>query len=138
MPNKKRRRRVMMPPLMQGFKPVGVPLRKLEPVDMTYEEFESVRLMDYENLNQLEASEKMNISRPTFTRLYDNARKKIAKAFVEGTSIMIKGGDYIADDYWFRCYKCNEVMITLKPVDNCTNCNSEDIKQVNESKNNQD
>ena len=69
---------------MEGFKPFGVPMRELESIRLLYEEFEALRLADYEDLNQEVAAKKMNISRPTFTRLYDKARKKVAKAFEIG------------------------------------------------------
>ena len=120
-----------MPPPMEGFKPFGIPMRELESVVLLFEEFESIRLADYEKLTQEEAAEKMNISRPTFTRLYDKARKNIAKAFVEGKAIFIQGGHYITDDYWFKCFDCNETMITIKPVNSCRKCNSGNIVRLN-------
>ncbi|NJK85465.1 MAG: DUF134 domain-containing protein [Bacteroidales bacterium] len=114
MPNRRRNRKVTMPPPMEGFKPFGIPMRELEPVVLLFEEYESLRLADYENLTHEEAAVKMNISRPTFTRLYEKSRKSIAKAFVEGKAIFIQGGNFITDDYWYRCYNCHETMITLK------------------------
>ena len=131
MPNRKRQKRVGIPPPMEGFRPFGVPTKELDPVVLLIEEYEAIRLADYENLSQEEAADKMNISRPTFTRLYDKARKNIAKAFVEGKAILIQGGTYITDDYWYKCKECNEVMIALKPIDHCRNCNSENISQLN-------
>ena len=106
-------------------------MRELESVVLLFEEFEAIRLADYEKLTQEEAAEKMNISRPTFTRLYDKARKNIAKAFVEGKAILIQGGNFITDDYWFKCFDCNETMITLKPVKSCRKCNSDNIIRLN-------
>ena len=131
MPNRRRYRRVKMPPPMEGFKPFGIPMRDLESVVLLFEEFEAIRLADYENLKQEEAAERMNISRPTFTRLYDKARKNIAKAFIEGKAILIQGGNYITDDYWFKCFDCNETMITIKPVKYCRNCSSDNIIRLN-------
>jgi uncharacterized protein len=131
MPNRRRQRRITMPPPMEGFKPFGVPMRELEPVVLLYEEYEAIRLCDYENLTQEEAAGKMNISRPTFTRLYDKARKNIAKAFVEGKAIFIQGGTYITDDYWYRCYDCHETMISMKPAKHCRKCDSDNIIQLN-------
>jgi len=131
MPNRRRYRRIKMPPRMEGFKPFGIPMRELESVDLLFEEYEALRLADYENLTQEEAAKKMNISRPTFTRLYDKARKNIAKAFVEGKAIFIKGGTYIADDYWYRCENCHETMITVKPAKNCRDCDSDNITRLN-------
>jgi predicted DNA-binding protein (UPF0251 family) len=120
----------MLPP-MEGFKPFGIPMRELESVVLLYEEFESIRLADYENLTQEEAAERMNISRPTFTRLYEKARKCIAKAFIEGKAIIIQGGTYVTDDYWYKCQDCHETMTTLKPIKQCRKCDSEKITRIN-------
>jgi predicted DNA-binding protein (UPF0251 family) len=38
MPNRRRSRKVTMPPLMEGFKPFGIPMRDLEPVVLLFEE----------------------------------------------------------------------------------------------------
>ena len=117
---------------MEGFKPFGIPMRELESVDLLFEEYEAVRLADYENLTQEEAAEKMNISRPTFTRLYDKARKTIAKAFVEGKAIIIQGGTYITDDYWYRCDDCHETIVSDHPVNQCRECDSDNLTQLND------
>jgi uncharacterized protein len=61
-----------------------------------------MRLSDYEGLTQEQAAEKMNISRPTFTRIYEKARRTIAQAFVEGKAIFIEGGNYHTDDCWYK------------------------------------
>ncbi len=116
---------------MEGFKPFGIPMRELESVDLLYEEYEALRLADYENLTQEEAAKKMDISRPTFTRLYEKARKSIAKAFVEGKAIIIRGGTYVSEDYWYRCDNCHETIVTLKPAKNCRKCDSDNIIQLN-------
>lgn len=131
MPNRKRYRRITMPPPMEGFKPFGIPMRELDSIFLLFEEFEAIRLTDYENLTQEESAEKMNISRPTFTRIYEKARKNIAKAFVEGKAIVIKGGDYITDDYWYKCKDCNETMVTMKPAGHCRTCDSDNILPLN-------
>ncbi|MGC9342419.1 MAG: DUF134 domain-containing protein [Bacteroidales bacterium] len=133
MPNRKRRRKISAPPPMEGYKPVGVPMRELESVVLLYEEFEALRLADYENLTQEEAAKKMDISRPTFTRLYDKARKSIAKAFVEGKAIEVQGGTYYTEDYWYRCMSCNETMITLKPTEHCRSCDSDKLEWLNQN-----
>jgi len=121
-----------MPPVMEGYKPFGIPMRELESVDLLNEEYEALRLADYENLTQEEAALKMNISRPTFTRLYDKARKSIAKAFVEGKAIIIRGGTFITDDYWYRCDDCHETIISDHPVNQCKKCDSDNLTQLND------
>lgn len=130
MPNRKRHRKITMPPRMEGYKPFGIPMRELGSVILLMEEFEAIRLTDYENLTQVEAAMKMNVSRPTFTRIYEKARRNIAKAFVEGKAIRISGGSYITDDYWYRCQACNETMVTLKPANRCRSCDSDNIVSI--------
>ena len=61
-------------------------------VVMLYEELEAIRLADYVHLNHEEASKYMNISRPTFARIYELARQKIALAFTEGLNFRFTEG----------------------------------------------
>ena len=119
---------------MEGYKPFGVPMRDLESVIMTVEQYEALRLADYENLTHEEAAERMNTSRPTFTRLYDKARKSVAKAFVEGKAIIISGGAFVSDDYWYRCRSCNETTVSSTPEESCDNCHSNDIIRIDSGK----
>jgi predicted DNA-binding protein (UPF0251 family) len=132
MPNRRRYRRIMNPPRMEGYKPFGIPMRELESIYILYEEFEALRLADYENLTQVEAAKKMNISRPTFTRLYDKARKSVAKAFMEGKAIIIQGGTFITDNYWYRCQNCHETIVSDHPVNQCEDCDSDKITRLND------
>jgi predicted DNA-binding protein (UPF0251 family) len=132
MPNRRRYRRIKMPPRMEGYKPFGVPMRELESVFMSFEEYEALRLADYENLTHEEAAKRMDISRPTFTRLYDKARKNIARAFVEGKAILIRGGTFMSEEYWYRCNTCHETIVSPTPENSCSKCNSEDIVRLDE------
>ncbi len=61
---------------------------------LTVDEFEAIRLKDFEGLDQEPAAKKMNISQPTFNRLLKSARKNIADALVNGKAIRIQGGNY--------------------------------------------
>lgn len=87
-------RHVEFIPDITYFKPAGVPLRQLEEVIITVEELEALRLKDLEGLEQEPCAEKMNISRPTFIRIINSARSKIAEALVKGKAIRIEGGKY--------------------------------------------
>jgi predicted DNA-binding protein (UPF0251 family) len=88
----RRFRRVMFGPNVDYFKPRGINLSLLETVDLKVEELEAIRLKDYENVEQTEAAEKMNVSQPTFHRILQEARRKIAEALVNGKAIKIHGG----------------------------------------------
>ena len=64
-------------------------------ITIGFDEYETVRLLDYVGLTQEQCSKKMAVSRTTVTRMYDAARRKIAAALVEGRRIEITGGDVI-------------------------------------------
>ena len=61
---------------------------------MSVEEFETIRLIDKENLSQEDCAQQMGVSRPTVQILYSKARTKIANMIVDGQSLGISGGDY--------------------------------------------
>ncbi|MDR3653812.1 MAG: DUF134 domain-containing protein [Paludibacter sp.] len=122
MPRPKQDRKICNPPLMQGFKPFGIPRKFLSSVSLQFDEYEVVRLLDYEGLNQEQAAEKMNISRPTLTRIYEKARKTIAQAFVEGKMILIEGGNVQFDKDWFRCKRCHKLVDGLENHVRCKDC----------------
>lgn len=72
------------------YKPIGYPVHNLNIVEIEIDEFESIRLCDFENLNQIEAAYKMGISRGTVQRLLEKARYKILDAFINNKVIKIK------------------------------------------------
>lgn len=74
------------------FKPAGIPARMLDEVVITLDELESVRLADFEGLYQERAAELMGVSRPTFGRIVEAARRKIADALIHGKLLRIAGG----------------------------------------------
>ena len=92
MPRPRNFRRVGCLPQSNYYKPQGVPLSVLEHVNLTIYELEAIRLADLEGLYQEQAAEKMNISRQTFGRIVESARKKIADALVNGKALSIEGG----------------------------------------------
>jgi predicted DNA-binding protein (UPF0251 family) len=61
---------------------------------MTVDEYETIRLIDYEGMTQEECAISMNVARTTVQRIYNDARKKISAIFVDGDLIRIEGGDY--------------------------------------------
>lgn len=122
MPRPKKVRKISHPPKMKGFKPFGQPQCKTETIKLTYEEYESLRLINYELLSQEVAAEQMNVSRPTFTRIYNCALKCITTALVEGKTIMIEGGDYKFEKDWYRCRKCHRLIEGLENHTRCEGC----------------
>lgn len=93
MPRPKKFRRVCSLPQVKSFIP-SEPSGMLETVRMSVEEYEVIRLMDFENFSQDESAERMGVARSTVQRIYDTARKKIADCIVNGKSLKIEGGNY--------------------------------------------
>jgi len=72
------------------FKPCGIKRATLDRVEIYEDEMEALRLADLESMYQQECSEKMGISRTTFSRLVESARKKIADALINKKAIRVK------------------------------------------------
>ena len=62
-------------------------------VILSLDEFEVIKRIDYEHLNQTHCAEHMHISRTTVQRIYASARQKLALALIEQRSIEVKGGE---------------------------------------------
>ncbi len=107
-PRIKTLRKVSSPPAIKGLKPYGPDInsKKSEQVILLYEEYEALKLCDYDMYNHVDASILMGVSRPTFTRIFSSARQKIAKALVEGKQISIEGGKVYFDSDWYKCKAC--------------------------------
>jgi predicted DNA-binding protein (UPF0251 family) len=89
MRGKRLRRRIGFSAEHLCFKPCGARKNGLEEIVLEADELEALRLIDYEGLYQQECAEKMGISRTTFSRTIESARKKITDALLNGKSIII-------------------------------------------------
>ena len=69
-----------------------------EPVVMSLDEFETIRLLDREGMTQEQCAERMGVARTTVTAIYDSARRKIAEALTDGKQLVIRGGNYRLSD----------------------------------------
>lgn len=65
-----------------------------EPVILTIDEYEVLRLVDHEGLTHSECARQMNISRTTATEICESARRKVAEAIVCGRELVIEGGSW--------------------------------------------
>ena len=130
-------RRVAAPPLIGYFKPAGVPVRSLEEVALSVDEFEALRLADLEGLYQDEAARRMGISRATFARIVETSRRKVAEALVHGRALRIAGGPVaFAGERRFRCEGCGHEWPlpfgTGRP-EGCPSCGSVEFRRSDPS-----
>ena len=64
-----------------------------EAVCLTLDEFEVLRLVDYEKLTHEQCAERMDISRSTVTEICETARRKLMESLLTGRPLQIMGGN---------------------------------------------
>ena len=97
MPRTPKCRRICSFPDYYSFIPEDVEKDIIETIELSLDEFETIRLLDYEGLNQEECASRMGVARTTVTAMYENARKKLITAVVEGKRLSIEGGNIEID-----------------------------------------
>ena len=133
-----RLRKISNPPLISGFKPYGSKKRSDNwgSVFLHLEEYEALRLCDYEMLNHHQASILMAVSRPTLSRIYSKARQKIAEALVLGKQIIIEGGKIYFDSEWYSCKACGCFFNNpdkQEEIKECPLCRSSDFSNIGDA-----
>lgn len=124
-------------PACKMFKPMGVPGMGLEVVELSLEEYEAIRLADHEGLYQEQAAGRMGVSRQTFGRTIEAARRKVARALVLGLALAIQApaGDPGTRPQMrsFRCTGCghewSEPFGTGRPGA-CPSCNGSNFHRA--------
>jgi predicted DNA-binding protein (UPF0251 family) len=107
----KKERLVAFNPKINYFKPRGIPVFDLDEVRLTVDEREAIRLADLMGLSHAEAGEQMGVSRATFGRIIQKARKVIADAIINGKAVRVEGGNYqlVEENRTFVCHHCDHM-----------------------------
>lgn len=92
MPRPSRCRRICAAPRVETFCPNGC--AEGEPILLTLDEYEVIRLVDFEQQTHEQCATQMDISRSTVQEIYESARHKIAACLVHGKPMRITGGNY--------------------------------------------
>ena len=93
----RKRRRICSIPSNNKYGPLGV--KNKDYINMTLDEYETIRLIDYEGFNQEDCALQMNVARTTVQGIYASAREKIAKSLITGKILLIEGGNYQISDH---------------------------------------
>ena len=116
------------------FKPRGVPMTALEEVALSVDELEALRLADLQGLYHDGAAARMGVSRATFGRIVETARRKVAEALVLGKALKIGGGVVAwAGMRHFKCEGCHhEWSLDLGAArpDACPSCGSDAFRRT--------
>lgn len=87
-------RKVCNLPNRNRFGPLDLSSEEINIVNMTVDEYETIRLIDLERFTQEECAYQMNVARTTVQGIYNEARKKLAESLVNGKVLFIEGGEY--------------------------------------------
>jgi uncharacterized protein len=111
-----------------------VPVSHLEQVTLSVDELEALRLADLEGLYQDQAAIRMGVSRPTFARIAEAARRKVAQALVRGQALRISGGPVAFQGRrHFRCESGHAWSLpfgTGRPPEACPSCGTGAFRRV--------
>lgn len=130
-----KRRRVAFNPEISYFKPRGIPMFDLEEVRLTVDQREAIRLSDWLGMSHEDAGRHMGVSRATFGRIIQQARKAVADALINGKAINVEGGSFkiVSTTRIFYCNNCNqewqEPLGTGRPKC-CPSCNEDDFHRI--------
>lgn len=98
------------------------------------DEVEAIILADLKGLYHEQAAQLMGISRQTFGRIVESARKKVAEALVEGKILRIKQGEAeMTEKRTFRCSECGhewQVAFGTGRPNECPSCKSTNIHRA--------
>ena len=127
-------RRIGMSPGFSCFGPHGGHRCHGDDVLLSVDELEAIRLADLEGMYQEQAAEEMGVSRQTFGRIVESARKKVAQALVNGKNLRIEGGNVeMCNARQFECYDCKHTWDlphgTGRPTE-CPECKSANIHRA--------
>ena len=130
MARKRNQRLILHTPPGNGFLPISsgnnIPPDSIE---LHYEEYEVIHLLDYEGLSQEEASVFLEVSRPTLTRIYLSARKKIAIALSENKPIVFSQpkNNIVIKEYFCRSCQTVTMVKTETELTICPECHSKNV-----------
>jgi predicted DNA-binding protein (UPF0251 family) len=138
MPRPRCCRKISGRPLCALYSPGGISTSSGDAVSLTLDEFEALRLADFEGLYQEDAAGRMTISRQTFGRIIESAHRKVAQALIEAKVLRIGDGEFrAAERRSFLCDSCPHKRVlaseTGQPA-GCPRCQGGDVRREDQDK----
>jgi len=109
MPRPSKPRLICTAPNIQPFK------NQSDQIVLSLDEYETIRLIDFEDFTQDECAKMMDVARTTVQAIYTNARKKVSESIVLGKSIVIRGGDVRLCPHYQEGFKCRKKCLRHSP-----------------------
>ena len=133
MPRQKRSRLILNPPSIKGMSAFGIQKRSSEKVSLYFEEYQAIKLLDYEGMTQEQAAVHMTVFRPTHNAYLRDSQTKSSQSTNRRERLVIRGGKFHFDDSWFRCPSCKaNFNIYDKSGKKCPVCGSTEIISLNQ------
>lgn len=88
LPRPRKWRKVCCLPNTNRFGPLNGCVSPDDVIQMTVDEYETIRLIDLEGMNQEDCAGHMNVARTTVQGIYNEARLKLALSLVEGPGVV--------------------------------------------------
>lgn len=90
---------------------------------LAIDEFEVLRLIDYEGLTQQQCAKQMQVARSTVTAIYESARYKISSSLINDEALDINGGDFtLCENSKSCCGHCGKSKCRHCKHGSCDNC----------------
>ncbi|MDQ7825453.1 MAG: DUF134 domain-containing protein [Candidatus Eremiobacteraeota bacterium] len=128
------RRKIHEYPDSTSFAPLDPSRASGREVTLAVDELEALRLGDLEGLHQARAAELMGVSRQTFGRIIETARRKVADALVSGHTLKVGGGAIeISGTGILLCVQCGAIFMDYYDSHKmiyCEDCGANSLKII--------
>lgn len=105
------------------FKPAGIRMVDLQKNVINGDEYEALRLADFKGLSHEQAGVSMGVSRQTFGRIIESARKKVSDAIINGKAIEVTSeGPVEISEISYVCRSCDEKWNGKTEENDCPSC----------------
>jgi len=108
MPRPQKWRKVCAAPRCTRFSP-SLEHNESEEIEMTVDEYETIRLIDLGGFTQEQCADQMEVARTTVQAIYQSARKKLANCIVNSKALVINGGEYRICERGSNCCEHNSI-----------------------------
>lgn len=116
MPRPKTKGRVCKLPEINIYGPLISDPNKREEINLSIEEYESMRIIDFMHASQKECAKEMGIARTTLQHIYYRAKEKVADAIVNGKLLKIEGGNYKLCKKDIQCFDCDHCIYNDRKI----------------------
>ncbi|BAI81156.1 conserved hypothetical protein [Deferribacter desulfuricans SSM1] len=127
-----KKRKVKHRPRFSEFGPYCNFCEHIPVAELSIDQLEAMRLADLEGLSQEEAADKMHVSRQTFGRIVEQARRIVTDALVNGKRLILSYDEHIEFvPREVKCIECGHEWVLADGIEEkdvvCPKCNKSEV-----------